>query len=77
VTFPPPDPVTTPVPPPPPPDPTSAHLPPWAILTILVATVVLTVTATLIAPALYRMRRGRRTSAALPDPDTEQAETLR
>jgi hypothetical protein len=34
------------------------------------------VIVTLIAPALYRMRRARRTSAVVSEPGTEQAEIL-
>ena len=41
-------PVTDPVPPPPPPAPAAAHLPLWAVVTIVAATVVLSVATTLI-----------------------------
>ena len=54
-------PVTDPVPPPPPPAPAAAHLPLWAVVTIVAATIVLSVATTLITLALEHRRRTRRT----------------
>jgi hypothetical protein len=57
--------VTDPVPPPPPPSPpAAAHLPLWAVVTIVAATIVLSVGTTLITLAVEHRRRGRRTPAA-------------
>ena len=87
-TLPPPEPPIAPVPPPPPPAAAPAHLPLWAIVTILAATVVLSVATTLVTLALDHMRRTRRTPATVtepqasarplprPDPETGQAEIL-
>ena len=52
--------VSDPVPPPPP-APAAAHLPLWAVVTIVAATAVLSVATTLITLALERRRRTRRT----------------
>ena len=87
-TLPPPEPSIAPVPPPAPPAAAPAHLPLWAIVTILAATVVLSVATTLITLALDHMRRTRRIAAAVtepqasapplprPDSETGQAEIL-
>ena len=56
--------VTDPVPPPPPSPPAAAHLPLWAIVTIVAATAVLSVATTLITLSLEHRRRARRTPAA-------------
>ena len=57
-------PVTDPVPPPPPPSlPAAAHLPLWAVVTIVAATIVLSVGTTLITLALEHRHRARRTPA--------------
>jgi hypothetical protein len=56
--------VTDPVPPPPPPAPAAAHLPLWAVVSIVAATAVLSVATTLITLALEHRRRARRTPAA-------------
>ena len=56
--------VTDPIPPPPPPAPAAAHLPLWAVVTIVAATAVLSVATTLITLALEHRLRGRRTPAA-------------
>jgi hypothetical protein len=59
--------VTDPVPPPPPPSPSAAaHLPLWAVVTIVSATAVLSVATTLITLALEHRLRGRRTPASAP-----------
>src|SRR5690348_6184471 len=60
-------PVTDPVPPPPP-APTAAHLPLWTVVTIVVATAVLSVATTLITLSLEHRRRARRSPAALAGP---------
>jgi hypothetical protein len=52
--------VTDPVPPPPPSPPAAAHLPLWAIVTIVAATAVLSVATTLITLSLEHRRRARR-----------------
>ena len=57
--------VTDPVPPPPSP-PAAAHLPLWAVVTIVAATVVLSVATTLITLSLEHRLRGRRTPASAP-----------
>jgi hypothetical protein len=54
-------PVTDPVPPPPPPGPAAAHLPLWAVITIVAATAVLSVATTLITLSLEHRHRARRT----------------
>jgi hypothetical protein len=51
-------------PPPPPPAPAVAHLPLWAVITIVAATVVLSAATTLITLALERRHRCRRTATA-------------
>ena len=58
--------VTDPVPPPPPSPPAAAHLPLWAVVTIVAATVVLSVATTLITLSLEHRLRGRRTPASAP-----------
>ena len=60
--------VTDPVPPPPPPAPAAAHLPLWAVVTIVAATAVLSVATTLITLALEHRHRARRTPAAAGPP---------
>jgi hypothetical protein len=60
--------VTDPVPPPPPPAPAAAHLPLWAVVTIVAATAVLSVATTLITLSLEHRRRTRRTPAATAGP---------
>jgi hypothetical protein len=55
-------PVTDPVPLPP--APAAAHLPPWAVITIVAATAVLSVATTLITLSLEHRHRARRTPAA-------------
>jgi hypothetical protein len=57
-------PVSDPVPPPPPPAPAAAHLPLWAVVTIVAATIVLSAGTTLITLALEHRHRARRTPAA-------------
>jgi hypothetical protein len=57
-------PVIDPVPPPPPPAPSAAHLPLWAVVTIVAATIVLSAGTTLITLALEHRHRARRTPAA-------------
>ena len=57
-------PVTDPVPPPLPPAPPAAHLPLWAVITIVAATAVLSVATTLITLSLEHRHRARRTPAA-------------
>ncbi|HEY7144525.1 MAG TPA: hypothetical protein VH637_09780 [Streptosporangiaceae bacterium] len=56
--------VTDPVPPPPPPAPAAAHLPLWAVVTIVAATVVLSVATTLITLSLEHRLRGRTPASA-------------
>jgi hypothetical protein len=56
--------VTDPVPPPP--AAAAAHLPLWAVVTIVAATAVLSVATTLITLALEHRLRGRRTPASAP-----------
>jgi hypothetical protein len=64
--------VTDPVPPPPPPAPAAAHLPLWAVVTIVAATAVLSVATTLITLALEHKRQAHRTPAAAgPQLDTQ------
>jgi hypothetical protein len=87
-TLPPPEPSIAPVSPPPPPTAAPAHFPLWAIVTILAATVALSVATTLVTLTLHHMRRARRTPAAVtepqagartpaaPGPETGQAEVL-
>jgi len=59
--------VPDPVPPPPPPSPSAAaHLPLWAVVTIVAATAVLSVATTLITLSLEHRLRGRRTPASAP-----------
>jgi hypothetical protein len=66
--------VTDPVPPPPPPSPTAAaHLPLWAVVTIVAATAVLSVATTLITLTLEHRYRARRTPAAAPGAPTRPA----
>lgn len=56
-------------PPPPPPSTTAvAHFPLWAVIAIVAATVVLSVATTLVTLSLEQMRRARRTSAAVAEP---------
>jgi hypothetical protein len=57
-------PVTDPVPPPPPPAPSAAHLPLWAVITIVAATIVLSAGTTLITLAVEHRHHARRTPAA-------------
>ena len=71
----------TPVPQPPPATAAPAHLPLWAVVAMVAATVVLSVATTLITLAVERMRRTRRTPAAKPksrasaaEPEDTQAE---
>ena len=64
----PPLPPGTPAPPPPPSTATPAHLPLWAVVAIVAATVVLSVATTLITLAVEHMRRARHTPAAAADP---------
>ncbi|HZC63093.1 MAG TPA: hypothetical protein VE464_15765 [Streptosporangiaceae bacterium] len=81
--------VTDPVPPPPPPAPAAAHLPLWAVVTIVAATIVLSVGTTLVTLSLEHRRRARRTPASAPgaqpgaptrpataEPPAEQGEIL-
>ena len=66
--------VTDPVPPPPPPSPpAAAHLPLWAVVTIVAATAVLSVATTLITLTLEHRYRARRTLAAAPGAPTRPA----
>jgi hypothetical protein len=80
--------VTDPVPPPPPAT-AAAHLPLWAVVTIVAATAVLSVATTLITLSLEHRLRGRRTPASVPgappgvptrpataEPPAEQGEIL-
>jgi hypothetical protein len=57
-----------PPPPPPPPAAAAAHFPLWAVIAIVVATVVLSVATTLVTLSLEQMRRARRTPAAVAEP---------
>jgi hypothetical protein len=59
-----------PVPPPPPPTSATApaHLPLWAVVAMVAATVVLAVATTLITLAVERLRRARHTPAVAADP---------
>lgn len=68
--LPPPEPPAVPVPPPPPPPTVSAQFPPWAIVAMVAATVVLAVATTLVTLALEHLRQARRTAAATPEPQT-------
>ena len=54
----------TPVTPPPPPTTAAAHLPLWAVVTIVAATAVLSVATTLITLSLEHRHRARRTPPA-------------
>ena len=80
--------VTDPVPPPPPAT-AAAHLPLWAVVTIVAATAVLSIATTLITLSLEHRLRGRRTPASVPgappgvptrpataEPPAEQGEIL-
>jgi hypothetical protein len=57
-----------PVPPPPPAAAAPAHLPLWAVVTMVAAVVVLSVATTLITLAAEHMRRARHTPAAAAGP---------
>jgi hypothetical protein len=57
-----------PVPPPPPSTATSAHLPLWAVVAIVAATIVLSIATTLITLAVEHMHRARHTSAVAGRP---------
>jgi hypothetical protein len=46
----------------------AAHFPLWAVIAIVVATVVLSVATTLVTLSLEQMRRARSTPAAVPEP---------
>jgi hypothetical protein len=87
-TLPPPEPSATPVAPPPP-TPTPAHLPLWAIMAMVAATIVLAVATTLITLAAEHVHRSRRTPAtaagsqastqapaATPQPEAGQGDIL-
>ena len=63
-TLPPPEPPAAPVPPPPLAAAAPAHFPLWAIVTIVAATVILSIATTLITLSLEHMHRARRTPAA-------------
>jgi hypothetical protein len=65
--LPPPEP-PAPVPSPPPPITVPAHLPLWAIIAIVAATVVLSVATTLVTLSLEQMRRARYAPAAAAEP---------
>jgi len=54
--------------PPPPSTTAAAHFPLWAVIAIVAATVVLSVATTLVTLSLEQMRRARRTSAAVAEP---------
>jgi hypothetical protein len=56
------------IPSPPPPAPAAAHLPLWAVLTIVAATIVLSVGTTLVTLSLEHRRRARGTTAAAAGP---------
>ena len=71
-TSPPPEPSFAPVPPPPPAA-APAHFPPWAIVAILAATVVLSVATTLITLALEHTRQAGREAAAATAPQPRVA----
>jgi hypothetical protein len=60
-------PTDLPVPPPPPAAAAPAHLPLWAVVAMVAATVVLSVATTLITLAVERMRRARHTPAVAAD----------
>jgi hypothetical protein len=60
--------VPPPPPPPPPPAVAAAHFPLWAVIAIVVATVVLSVATTLVTLSLEQMRRARSTPAAVAEP---------
>jgi hypothetical protein len=60
--------VPPPPPPPPPPAMAAAHFPLWAVIAIVVATVVLSVATTLVTLSLEQMRRARSTPAAVAEP---------
>jgi len=64
--WPPPD-LPAPPPPPPPAAAAPAHLPLWAVVAMVAATVVLSVATTLITLAVEHMRRVRHTSAVAAD----------
>jgi hypothetical protein len=51
-----------------PPAAAAAHFPLWAVIAIVVATVVLSVATTLVTLSLEQMRRARRTPAAVAEP---------
>jgi hypothetical protein len=61
-------PTDLPAPPPPPAAAAPAHLPLWAVVAMVAATVVLSVATTLITLAVERMRRARHTPAAAAGP---------
>jgi hypothetical protein len=63
----PPEPPGTPAPPPPPSTTAPAHLPLWAVVAIVAATVVLSVATTLITLAVEHMRQARHTPAVAAD----------
>ena len=76
-------------PPPPPPATAAAHFPLWAVVTIVAATIVVSVATTLVTLALDQMRRGRRIplppaepqigapfSAITSEPGAEQGEVI-
>jgi hypothetical protein len=86
--LPPPEP-SAPVPPPPPTAAAPAPFPLWAIVTIVAATVILSIATTLVTLALEHMRQARRTPAATTEsqaggqvtiataePEAEQGEIL-
>jgi hypothetical protein len=62
-------PPSPPPPLPPPPTTAAAHFPLWAVITMVAATVVLSVATTLITLSLDHMRRARRTPAAAAEPE--------
>jgi hypothetical protein len=66
--LPPPAHSAAPVPPPPPATAAPAHLPLWAIVALVAATVVLSIATTLITVAAENMRRARHTPAATAGP---------
>ena len=65
--WPPPEPSVPPPPPPPPAAAAPAHLPLWAVVAIVAATVVLSVATTLITLAAEHIRRARHTPAVAAD----------
>jgi len=77
VPLPPPGGATGTTPPPPPPAPAAAHLPLWAVVTIVAATIVLSVGTTLITLSLEHRRRASRTpvTAARPQADARTPAT--